>query len=358
MGSQSYDNLRRALQDSDVAPVYYLHGAEDILKEEIARSILDRTLETAWRDFNFDQRDAAQLDPESLDALVNTLPMMAGRRVVLIRGVEAWKKKPSCRAVLLKYLARPSAETVLILIQSAPDRDKDKAGDAVDPEIERASVSVDFKTLAPDRVAKWATLHAERMGIKFEPGAAEHLAVVVHHNMGALRTELEKLSSLTGGASISRDRIGELVGIRHGETPLDWRDLVFSGETARAIRLLGPVLDQPRVTGVSLVSLLGTTLAGVGLARSHFDRRVRGGALVTTITNHLKRNFVYGLGGASREAPSWARWAESWPMPRIREGFEVLLSADQTLKNTRISDDRDVLTDVILYLNVKKLEAA
>ena len=76
------------LKKGELAPLYYLYGTEDVLKEEAIQAILDRALDPSLRDFNLDQRSAGQLDSESLHSLVNTLPMLAERRVAVVRDVE------------------------------------------------------------------------------------------------------------------------------------------------------------------------------------------------------------------------------------------------------------------------------
>src|ERR687891_1187010 len=102
MPSQSSDNLFRSLQKGELAPVYYFYGAEDVLKDEAVRMILDKALDPSRRDFNFDQRSAANLDAEEVHALCNTLPMLAERRVVVIRDVESWRKKSGGRSEFLR----------------------------------------------------------------------------------------------------------------------------------------------------------------------------------------------------------------------------------------------------------------
>lgn len=72
MPAQKLDAVSRAIQRGEFAPVYYLHGPEDLLKEEIARAVVDRALDPALRDFNFDQASAASLDPEAVYELCNT----------------------------------------------------------------------------------------------------------------------------------------------------------------------------------------------------------------------------------------------------------------------------------------------
>ena len=125
MPAQTLDAFLRSLAKGDPAPAYYFHGPEDLLKDESLRALLDRVLDPALRDFNLDQRGAAQLDADALFGLCTTLPMMAERRVVVLREVEALKRKPKVRAALLDYLGRPAPDTVLVLRNVFPSGESD-----------------------------------------------------------------------------------------------------------------------------------------------------------------------------------------------------------------------------------------
>src|SRR2546430_2290729 len=99
--------------------VYYLHGDEDVLKDEAIRALVDRALDAGARDFNLDQRSAGDLDPEAFHSLVNTLPLLAAARVVVLRGVEDVRKTSKVRQALVRYLQAPNPTTLLILVQGA-----------------------------------------------------------------------------------------------------------------------------------------------------------------------------------------------------------------------------------------------
>src|SRR5689334_21825292 len=111
MAALSFDALLRALKHGDPDPVYYLPGEEDVLKDEAIRVLTDRAVPLGVRDFNLDTRGAASLDTEALHALLNTPPMLAERRLVVLRGVEQLRKKSKPRDALLAYLERPSSTT-------------------------------------------------------------------------------------------------------------------------------------------------------------------------------------------------------------------------------------------------------
>jgi DNA polymerase-3 subunit delta len=349
MAAASFDSVLRSIRKGEVARVLYLYGPEDVLKEELVTELLDQVLEPALREFNLDQATASSLDPEQVETLCHTLPMMADRRVVVVRDVEAWSRRPRSRAVMLRYLERPAAETVLVLVQGA-------TAPEVDRELAAGCLTVAAEPLPPERARKWLLLHAGRLGVELTDEAALHLVRVCDADLGLLRTELAKLSGLAGEAPLALERVAALLGVRHGETQYDWRDLVLRGETARALAVLPQVLAQGGVSGVGLVALLGTSLVGLGLARAHYDRGARGPALLQAIRRALFRARPPRL---SFEAASleWSRLAPQWPGPRVGRALRLALAADERLKSTALSDEQGILIDLVLQLSFT-LEAA
>ena len=343
MPRQSYTDALRAVSKGEFPLAYCLHGPEEVLKQELLASLVEHALGPGEADFNLEQRDAASLDPESLHTLLNTLPMLAARRVAVLRGLEALKRKPSLRPVLLKYLERPAQETVLVMLQGNED--------PPDEDIAAKSVTVAAEPLGPDRVVRWIGWHATRAGVSLEPGTAELLGRITGYDLASLRTELEKLASLDQGIPISLERVGELVGVRFGETLADWRDAVLADDPARALRLTDPVLGQAGTTAVRMVSALGTALLGLALARSHYDRNIRGAALERALFDRIRQLRLFGLGDWKELARDWARWAPAWPEGRLRAGLRAALEADAALKGTRISDESGVLIDLVLRIS-------
>jgi len=339
----AYESAFRAALKGEVPPVWYLVGREDLLKDELIKAVVAKVLDPAMRDFNLDQRTATALDPESLGTLLNTLPMMADRRVVILRDVEGWQKRSRGRAALLRYLERPSPETVLILVHGAGDPDPDD-------DLARASVVVPCNALEPARALRWLEKRAAAAGLALPQDAAEHLLRVTGGDLGTLEAELAKLAALPEGTGITRDLVGSLVGVRHGETIFDWRDALFEGDAPRALALLGPVLDQAGVSGVKLVSLVGNTLVGLALARAHHDRGQQGSALERTIFQALRQARAYGLPDWKGESARWARWVGTWPPARLAAATRVALDTDIALKNTTLSDDRALLAELVLRL--------
>jgi DNA polymerase-3 subunit delta len=355
MPKLSFDAFSRQVRAGDIPPAIYLYGEEDVLKDEAIRVILDKVVDPGLRDFNYDLRSAAQLDPDAVEALCNTLPMMSDRRMVVIRDVESWNKRARARTAVLHYLAKPAAETVLLLVQGSARREDDK-NDA-DAEFLRLTCTVEVGRYPPRLAEKWVLKRAEERGIRFESDAAAHLIKAVDGDLGTARSELDKLAGLGGEAPVTLAQVSALLGVRHGETQADWCEAVLQDEPGRAAGMLPHLLDQTGVSGVGLLMQLGINLIGLGLARAQHDRGASGAALQSAVFGAIMRARPARLdyrGAAGR----WSQVASAWPMPRITVAIAAARKADQRLKSTTLSDERGVLVDLVMQLALRAREAA
>ena len=347
MPTLSLNALRKEVKAGKLAPVYYFHGAEETLKEEALGSLVDLAVDPASRDFNYDVRHATSLDPEALHALVNTLPMMAERRVVVIRDVDGWTVKSPTRRVLLEYIAKPAPETLLVLHQGPPKED-DK--DEVDKELAAHSQVVNFGELDAEEALAWVVKRAKQQKIPLTDEGARHLVNATGPQLALLRLELEKFAALDPATPIGVETVGEMVGIRFGETIYDWRDAVLKRDVVRATAMLPRILGQTGVSGVGLVTLLGSSLITLGVVRGHYDRKLRGGALSKATWDTLKANRGGRIGNWAEFVDLAVDVAADWTQGRIRRGLAALLAADTALKETRISTEEGVLTDLVLQI--------
>jgi len=350
-----FDAFSKQIRSGDIPPAIYLYGDEDVLKDEAVKAVLDRVVDPGLRDFNYDVRGAGQLDPDHVEALCTTLPMMADRRLVVIRDVESWNKKAKAKSAVLHYLSNPARETVLILWQGAPRKEDEKS--EADADLARLATAVEVARCTPRLAEKWVIKRAEERGVRLEPEAAAHLVKAVDADLGAARSELDKLAGLGGDAPVTLDHLTASLGIRHGETQADWCDAVLDDHPGRAASILSHLLDQSGVSGVGLLNQLGTQLVGLGIARSTYDRGLRGGGLERAVFDAVMRARPARLdyrGAAAR----WSRLADSWPIARVDAAIAAARRADTRLKGTTLADERGVLVDLIMELAHQTRDAA
>src|SRR5712664_1205775 len=354
MAALTLDALLRGLKKGAPVPepVYLLHGGEDVLKDEAIRALVDATVGSS-RDFNLDVRFAPDLTPESFHALVNTPPMLADRRAVVIRGVEQLgKRKTKLRDEVVRSLASPNPTTMLVLVVAA--------GEEPDADLVRASTSVELEPLAAERVPRWLQHRATTLGLTLAADATELLLKAVGNDLSTLSGELEKLTSLTAGTGrpVTAEDVSNLVGVRRDETVFDLVEAALERRVARAAQLVEPVLEQAGMSGVRIVSLLGTHLVGTALARAERDRGVHPARLPDTIFRQMQSVRPYGMRSYKEEAARWTAWSALWTARELSRAIRAALAADNALKTATVSDDRGIVTQLVLGFAVTKQEAA
>jgi DNA polymerase-3 subunit delta len=343
MAATTLESAKRQLKRAGPLPVYYLTGEEETLKEEFIDTLVAEALDPTERDFNFDVRQAAELSVEELHTLVETVPVFAQRRVVVIKGIEQWRSNSKLWEALYRYADRPSPSTVLVITQAG--------GGKPDPRLARAAAHLELEPPSRKDLASWVKGKAENLGLKLEPGAIDHLLKVTGSDLAQLKVELDKLAAAFGSdKTVGEEDVSRLAGVWRGETLDDWREAVIRRDAARALELIDVVLARTEASGVRMVTALGQELLGLKLARSLMERGVSRNRLPEAILEVLRSHPVKRLGDWRDAAERWSRRAEVWSSGELDAAIRAAYEADRSLKSTTVSDERAVLSNLVLTL--------
>ena len=343
MSVSSLKTLRDVIKRRAFDGAYYISGEDDYQKDDAVRQLIDAALDPASRDFNLDVRRGAELDAETLGVLLSTPPMMADRRVVVIRDAGTLKK--DARKLLDEYLKRPADDTLLILTSPA--------GSKTDLSLSGAATLLQFDPLTGDRVPKWIAHHATtELGIKISGPAIELLQAAVGSDLHQLAAEIDKLASYMEGKAeeIGEEAVAAVVGVRRGETQADLLDAVADRNVTRSLELIPHILSQPKSTGVSIVMALTTQMLAISWGRAKLDEGLSKGRLGQEYFNLLKESGAYTGRPWGSATAVWTRAAERWTRDGLDHALDVLLEADVALKESRVSSDEQLLATVVLSL--------
>jgi DNA polymerase-3 subunit delta len=340
MASAGEKALHAAVKNRVFDPVYYLFGDDDFLKDGRSRDLINAAVDPSTRDFNLEVRRASEIDPEELDALLGTPPMLAERRVVVLRDVDKLKK--GARAVLDHYLTRPAPDTVLILI--APSGAKPDKG------LSAHATAVEFAPLTGDRLPRWVVHHAETVLKRaITPEAVALLVEAVGSDLAQLAVELEKLASYVS-ETIDERAVTEIVGIRRGESVGDLLDAVAAKDVNTALGLIPIVLQLPKTTAVSIVMALTSQTLALGYAEATLASGTPQRALFGELMALLKDTGAFPGRPWGEAVTAWTKHAARWTAPDVDAALSALLAADAALKETKLSSDEQLLTSLVLAL--------
>ena len=186
------------LERGQIAPSYLFFGEEEFLLEEAIEALIKRLVPPPLRPFNLDLIYGDEVDGERLTGLTNTLPMLAEKRLLLVR--RANRLSPGVRKVLLDLLQPPPSTCCLVLI--APHTDPKSA---FIREFSRVSTPIQFFPLREREVYPWIIKRAREGGKRITREAAHRLWLLAGEDLMVLSNELEKLSLYVG----AKEEIGE-----------------------------------------------------------------------------------------------------------------------------------------------------
>jgi DNA polymerase-3 subunit delta len=345
--------VQAAVQARQFAPVYYLHGDDDFLKDSAIRDLLAAAIDPSTRDFNLETRRANDLDAEALASLLTTPPMLAERRAVVLRDVTALKK--AARTQLDRYLRQPASDTLVLLVSPA--------GTKADTALANASVSLDFAPLTPERVRKWITHHATTaLQVDIADDATQLLQQAVGNDLHLLAAEIDKCASYVlgvhdasgtsaeGRARIDVDAVSAVVGVRRGETVTDLLDAVARHDAKIAVALVGHVLGQPKVTAVQVVMMLSTQAFALSFGRARRDAGIPTSRLPQEFFAFLKETGGYPGRPWGEAASAWTKVTDQWSADACQRAITLLLEADMALKDTTVSNAEQILMSLVLGL--------
>ncbi|MCH8133124.1 MAG: DNA polymerase III subunit delta, partial [Myxococcales bacterium] len=198
--------LRQELASGTLRPAYLVVGTEPLLRDDAVAAVREATLGDAPADFNFDRLDGAKTTPAALMDVLRSLPVMAPRRLVVLRDPEprrgAAKALPEAIAEAVGLL-EADGETVLVVVAEKVD------GRARWVKAFGAKARVDCDPPKRSReLVNFVKAESKRQQVSLASGAAELLAERVGPHLLMLRNEISKASLLAGlGKKVTRDHV-------------------------------------------------------------------------------------------------------------------------------------------------------
>ena len=182
----TYEDIMRDVKAQKIAPIYYLMGEEDYYIDRLSDSIVNAVLSEDERDFNLDIVYGAETDVDKIIELAHAYPMMAERRVVLVREAQAIRSLEG----LETYLSHLTPTTVLVFCHKHGKLDMRKAAAKA---IQQIGVLYESKRLYDNQLPPFIVQYFRQHDVDVEPQAVQMLAGHVGSDLSRLTSEMDKL---------------------------------------------------------------------------------------------------------------------------------------------------------------------
>lgn len=250
-------------------PVYLVAGEEPIFVERVVAAARAHVVDAATAGFNVDVFEAGEGSIERVLDSANTMPMMARRRLVILRGADRLDKggddepaKPGKGGIrispldrLADYVASPAPSACFLIVGAKIDARRRMVTIA-----KKQGFFVECTPLRPAALPGFVRDETKRRGHPIAGDVAEGIVDLIGGELGPLVDAIERLSLYVGAgapitdeaveACVARVRIGSVWGLA---------DAVAAKDRATALRLLDENYD-PKDRGLPLLGLLASSI--------------------------------------------------------------------------------------------------
>ena len=177
-------------------------------------------------------------DVDVLQASLSSMSLIAGRRYLLVDGVETWGKADAARAT--DCVSQIPEDTTLSLVAHG------KAPAGLAKAVESAGGEVlSFDAPRERDLPKQLVADARELGFELDPGAARLLVERLGTRPVRLRTELERLALWAGGAGrVDAADLEAMIADTSEEAIWALADAVVAGDEAEAVRIAERLVSQ------------------------------------------------------------------------------------------------------------------
>ncbi len=315
MADLAYSGLADHLGSGDIAPVYVLVGAQDLLRELAGREILDTALGDGDRCFNLDKFDGENTTVDEVISVCNMFPMMASRRAVVVRRAARLAQDEA----LAEYVASPAPQSTLVLdLEKSPDARR-KAWKKIQAE----AVIVRCEPLKERQVETWIREQIRRRKLGLGRDEVRYLASEFGSDLRRLLNELDKISLYAGGEKLTVDDLGPILGRGRAQSIFNFTEAVANRDSPSALKQLGRLLDEGE-SPLPILALIDRTVGQLLVAKELRQKRSKPGNAARLLgVPHWKVDQVLGQ-------------SERFSTEELMRALDGLAQCDRALKTSGV----------------------
>ena len=233
--------------------IYLIYGEDSLSVEEMLASLRADAGSDELYDVNTTTLDGASVSLAELEAAWSTIPFLADRRTVMVRGLLARMERGrgggSARSRGIEdewtdigeRLAHVPESSDVIFVDAAVNR-----GNPLLRAIRSLAQVHEFRLPSVREMPGWVRQRADRLGAAIEPSAISALVDAIGNDTRLINMELQKLALYRSDGMIRRQDVEAMVSYVREANIFAAVDAALEGRAGIALRLVHQLLDAGR----------------------------------------------------------------------------------------------------------------
>jgi DNA polymerase-3 subunit delta len=315
---QFYNSVEKALETQKFSPIYFIYGEEPYLIQQAVEYLKVCSLHGSSVDFNFTSFYSTDADISRVRDEVETLPMMASRRVVMLKEVQDLTDKEW--DILEPVIATPVDSTVFILVGGKVDKRK-----KFFKLLYEQSLHIEFKKPFENQIPGWIRHICKAHGLTITDEALQLLHRLAGNQLTEIESEIKKLVDyLDQRKHVELEDVAQCVSKKREENVFDLTESIARGDRVEALIQLVQLMEQGQ-SEVAIVSLVA--------------RHIR---ILLMIKQGMEMGLVNQKLAQFAQVPSYylsdyVAQARTWTTKKLESSLLVLAETDKAIKSSPLS---------------------
>ncbi len=236
----------------NLAPIVVLHGEESYFIDLISDYISQTLLDESEKEFNETIVYGKDASAENVIAIARSYPMMAERRVVIIKEAQAFKDLEKLEA----YFNKPVNTTILVICYKYGTLDKRKKAfksllASKNAKVFESNFQTDLETV------DWIRAKFAKMQIQIQDKAGFALIDLIGNDLHKLSNEIEKMGIALGpGVEIRLEAIADNVGMNRDYNIFELQKALASCNRGRVFKIATYAYANPNEFSLPAVTAI------------------------------------------------------------------------------------------------------
>ena len=323
------------LSRNQVPSVLLFEGDEEYMKQSALVALRKKLLPEGLEELNESILEAPETD--QLIAASETMPLMADRRLVVVRDHPALAGRAEADDRLTAYLSSVPPATVLLFYCTKKPDGRKKLYSA----IRKQNGIVTFSALKDRELTAFVTDAFHSLGRECDERTADFLIFTCGSDTGRLMTEAAKIASHSGSDEpVHPDEISALATPTAECTVFQMVDAVVSGQNDRAFRLMQNQLRN----GTERLYMLSMLLRQFRLLQ-----HIR----IMQYEKCSRDAIRSALGVPSFAADQYIRQAAMYTNGQIKKAVAVCFDTEYAVKSGRMNQEGSLESVMLKLLNLR-----
>ncbi len=258
-----YQSILKDVRKEQFKPIYLLHGEEPYYIDLVSKAIVDHCIPEDFKDFNQVVVYGKDADVLSIISEAKGFPMMAERRLVMVREAQDLKDIEE----LEKYCANPNPTTVFVLAYKYKKFDSRKK---MYKEVSKNGVVLLSDKIKDYQLPDWIQNYLKTIELSITSKACNLLSDFLGNDLSKITNELDKLSLLLPkGTTINEVHVEENIGISKDYNVFELINSIRNRDVPKAFQIVHYFEHNPKAG--PMVVLVGQIFSLFAqLMRVHF----------------------------------------------------------------------------------------